>query len=566
MKNTFIQLSAVLTREDKKYLFYVLILSALVSVIESIAISLIMPFVSLAMDLEKVYSDPRLSMVFRFFNFSHPTSFIYFFGFALIVFYIIRGILNTYYFYSLTRLSEKLNDNISIKLFKRYMLISYESFVKKNSSEIAKLINYDVFYFTSCLQSALFLISEILVVFFIYCAMLYVNYKITISVSLFLVFSGLIFIKIFSKKVKSKGEQRLLLQKYFYEVLNSTLGNFKLIKLQSHNDNVLNKFSKARVNLGQINTFSNFIGHFPRILLETVSFIFIIAITLGIIWKFSGNISSFLPTISVFLLGLFRLMPSANRIISNYNNLLFQMKSIEGVYNNFQEKFEILGEEPIGFEKEIKLNNIRFSYDNNTSVLKEINLTILKGDRVAFTGKSGSGKSTLVDLISGLLTPTSGNILIDGKTLTPNNMKAFRKKIGYIPQNVYLFDGTIAENVAFENEYDETKVIRALKNARIYDFLEKTTKGIHTEVGEGGICLSGGQRQRVAIARALYSNPDIFILDEATSALDNETEAEIMDEIYDISRDKTLIIIAHRLSTVSRCNKIFEISDGTISN
>ena len=206
-----------------------------------------------------------------------------------------------------------------------------------------------------------------------------------------------------------------------------------------------------------------------------------------------------------------------------------------------------------------------FQYELNKPILKNINLSINKGDKIAFIGKSGSGKSTIVDIIIGLYKPTEGNIQIDDDLLNDDNIKQWRGKVGYIPQSVYLFDGSVGENIAFGNIYNEKKIIECLKSASIYDFLEEK-EGLSTLVGEGGIMLSGGQKQRIAIARALYLEPEILVLDEATSALDDDTEAKIMDEIYHLCKDKTLIIIAHRLSTIDRCEYIYKIENGEIKN
>ena len=192
-------------------------------------------------------------------------------------------------------------------------------------------------------------------------------------------------------------------------------------------------------------------------------------------------------------------------------------------------------------------------------------LTINKGEKIAFVGESGAGKSTLVDLIIGLHQPSEGQIVIDNKTLDVSNLQSWRSQIGYIPQQVYLFDGTIADNVCFGRELNRNLMEHVLKQANIFDFLQ-TKQGIKTLVGEGGVQLSGGQKQRVAIARALYGKPEILVLDEATSALDDKTEQRIMYEIYQASRDKTLIIIAHRLSTIVDCDKIYTIKNGCICN
>ena len=242
----------------------------------------------------------------------------------------------------------------------------------------------------------------------------------------------------------------------------------------------------------------------------------------------------------MYALALYRILPALNRILSNYNTLLFLSSSLDIVYSDLSYTPQTEGKDFMDFKNKIELINVSFEYNKNKKVLKNINITINKGDKVAFVGESGSGKSTLVDLIIGLYKPLSGEIIIDGKKLTSDNIKSYRSKVGYIPQSIYLFDGTVGENVAFGYEYDKERIIEVLKKANIYDFLS-SKEGIDTLVGDGGIQLSGGQKQRIGIARALYSDPEILVLDEATSALDNETEAKIMDEIYEISQDKTQI-------------------------
>ncbi|EAI2878604.1 ATP-binding cassette domain-containing protein, partial [Campylobacter jejuni] len=191
-------------------------------------------------------------------------------------------------------------------------------------------------------------------------------------------------------------------------------------------------------------------------------------------------------------------------------------------------------------------------------------LNIKKGEKIAFIGESGCGKSTLVDLIIGLLKPKEGQILIDEQELNANNTKNYRQKIGYIPQNIYLFNDSIAKNITFGDAVDEEKLNRVIKQANLEHFIKNLSQGVQTKVGDGGSNLSGGQKQRIAIARALYLEPEILVLDEATSALDTQSEAKIMDEIYKISKDKTMIIIAHRLSTITQCDKVYRLEHGKL--
>ncbi|HCC37667.1 MAG TPA: hypothetical protein DEQ14_08660, partial [Treponema sp.] len=217
----------------------------------------------------------------------------------------------------------------------------------------------------------------------------------------------------------------------------------------------------------------------------------------------------------------------------------------------------------LDFNSRIRLENISFGYTGGNNVLNSISFEIQKGEKIAITGESGGGKSTLADLIIGIHKPTSGALYIDNTLITSENIRSWRNKIGYIPQSIYLFDGTVAENITIGSTYDEEKIKSVLQMANIWDFLE-TKEGINTKVGEGGIQLSGGQQQRIGIARALYDNPEVLVLDEATSALDTETESKIMDEIYTVSRNKTLIVIAHRLSTVERCDRKIRIENGAM--
>lgn len=197
-------------------------------------------------------------------------------------------------------------------------------------------------------------------------------------------------------------------------------------------------------------------------------------------------------------------------------------------------------------------------------MFKNLNLSIKKGEKIAFIGESGCGKSTLVDLIIGLLKPKEGQILVDNQKLNANNAKDYRQKIGYIPQNIYLFNDSIAKNITFGDKIDEEKLNRVIKQANLEHFIKNLPQGVQTKVGDGGSNLSGGQKQRIAIARALYLEPEILVLDEATSALDTQSEAKIMDEIYKISKDKTMIIIAHRLSTITQCDKVYRLEHGRL--
>jgi len=245
-----------------------------------------------------------------------------------------------------------------------------------------------------------------------------------------------------------------------------------------------------------------------------------------------------------------------------YNQILLYLESLNIIHNELIYESEDLGDENIEFNKKIEVKNLNFHYIENKPILKDINLEIKKGQKIGIIGESGSVKSILIDIIIGLYRPENGKILIDNTELNENNIKSWRQKIGYIPQSIYLIDGNVAENVAFLEKIDEKRVKEVLKQAEILEFLETHHEGIWTKVGGNGVKLSGGQKQRIAIARALYHNPEILVLDEAISALDNETEKNIMENIYKIGKDKTMIIIAHRISTLDKCDRIVRLEAG----
>ena len=282
--------------------------------------------------------------------------------------------------------------------------------------------------------------------------------------------------------------------------------------------------------------------------------------------EYNENVSRFLGILTVFFFAIYRLMPSVNRVFQSYNNLNFLKRSLEIVSEHILERKEDFGDEEVSLTRDIVLNNLNFEYIQDKPILKDINLTIHKGENVAFVGPSGSGKSTIVDIIIGLYNPTSGSIEISGQTLDKSNKRSWRKQVGYIPQDIFLLDATVSENVAMEplEELDEDRVIEVLKEAYLYDFLVEHQEGLATIVGDKGVKLSGGQKQRIAIARALYHDPEILVLDEATSALDTATEIEIMKNIYEAGANKTLLMIAHRLSTIENCDTIYTLEHGKI--
>ncbi|HED7881904.1 TPA: ATP-binding cassette domain-containing protein [Campylobacter coli] len=553
----------ILSKEDKKFLFSLLFFSVFISFIESFAISLVMPFITLASDFS--YFDRNKYLIQLKDYLALPVfEIIVYFGVVLIVFYVLRALLNSYYFHLLARFSKGRYHAIAYKVFAKFLNTDYENFTQKNQSEILKSITGEVYNLSTMISSFLLMMSEIFVVLLLYTLMLLVNYKITLFLSLFMIINAFILIKVLSPIVKKAGLKREEAMKNFFEILNTNLNNFKLIKLKTKEDGVLNLFKTQSEIFAKANITNESVSAMPRIYLEGVGFCVLVFIVVFLVFKNQSDISGILATISIFVLALYRLMPSANRIITSYHDLLYYRSSLDIIYQILKQKEESLGEEKIDFDKELRLENLSFGYKDKKNLFTCLNLSIKKGEKIAFIGESGCGKSTLVDIIIGLLSPREGRVIVDKNELNMKNVKNYRQKIGYIPQNIYLFNDSIAKNISFGDEVDEEKLQRVIKQANLEHFVKNLPQGVQTKVGDGGSNLSGGQKQRIAIARALYLDPEILVLDEATSALDTESEARIMDEIYKISKDKTMIIIAHRLSTITRCDSIYRLEHGKL--
>jgi len=539
--------------------------SVFISVVETIGISAIMPFIDIAINFDKIHSNQYYQWVFDFFGFESEVNFAILFGMILFGFYIFRGGMNILYSYVTTHFTENLYTQITKKLYKTYLTMPYLGFTKINSSYLTKSIITEAALIPRIIRDILVMISEVFVVVFLYTLMMISDWKITIVFTFVLLIKVLFLTQTISKKLKSIGKIREQVQAQFYEIINRLFGNFKQYKLHDKGriEATKNDFSSVAYKYAEILVTGSFLSALPKVLIETVGFSLIILLLTTLLYLNQSSIAYILPTLSLFVIALYRLLPSVNRIVNGYHTVVYCHRAIDIIGEELKAEQEVLGNKVVKFRDKIELINVNFSYQKN-EVLSGINLTIQKGEKIALIGGSGSGKSTLVDLIIGLYRSNQGEIKIDNVLVDESNLQNWRSHFGYISQQVYLFDGTIAQNVCFGRDLDKSLLEMTLKQANIFDYLE-TQQGVNTFVGEGGIQLSGGQKQRVAIARALYGQPEILVLDEATSALDKETERKIMDEIYQISQDKTLIIIAHRLSTIKGCDKVYQLENGELN-
>ena len=559
--NSLNKIAIILTARDKKKLIGLVFLSFIITLIETIGIFSIVPFIAIASN-PALISTGYYMKVYNIFGFTSIPSFLISFGFILTGFFILRGIYSILHSYLLNSYVFGIFRSISLRLFQNYINMPYSDFANRNSAELTKSITAEAMYFSFILQYLLFFLSDIMILVCFYIVLLLVNIKATLVLTVVLGVKVFALTRITSKIMKNEGVKRESLDNRLYKILSETFGNFKFIKMLPDKKNILKKMSHISEQLAKTQvTYFTFMT-IPKNILETIGFASLLLVIIFIIYKYNDS-AFILPFISLYAMALYRMFPALSRILSSHNYLVFGSRGLDIVFKELTSKIEVENNEKIEFTKKIEIRNVNFSFEGR-EILKNINMIIEKGSKIAVIGESGSGKTTLVDIILGIYTPDEGNIFVDNIAITNENIKDWRQKIGYIPQSIYLFDGTVAENVCFGLDYDEQKVVKALKKANIYDFL-KQKEGLSTLVGENGIKLSGGQKQRIGIARALYRDPEILVLDEATSALDGEIENRIIEEVFNLSENITLVIIAHRKSTIKRCKIIYEFNNGILN-
>ncbi|MDR2798947.1 MAG: ABC transporter ATP-binding protein [Treponema sp.] len=558
----FKYLRSLLLRRHKLQLILLVFLAIGLSLVETVAVSAIMPFISIATNTD-LLDRGLYKQVFDTFHFTHKNSFVIALGFAIIGFYIFRALYNVAYTYILSRFSFGVFRYFSERLFRTYLALPYLRFIQRNSSELTQHIVTEANNTGSLLLNVLQVFAELFTVLLLYGGMVVIQWQITLVLTAILGLVVLLVLTTVLRISRRQGIRRAEAYKKVYQILAETFGNFKFIRLKGNGDSMVQEFTGLTQKIARAQGINSVLGIIPRCILESTGFALIIGTVNFILWRYRSA-ETIIPVISLYALSLYRILPAATRMLSSINTITFFKRSLEIVYEDIHQETVQEGNDTLDFTKTIRINNLSFNYIAEKKVLQDVSLLIHKGEKVAVVGESGSGKSTLIDVLIGLHKPVRGGLYVDDVAVTDANIQSWRRKIGYIPQSIYLFDGTVGENVSFGSVREKERILAVLKMANIWDFLEERD-GIDTRVGEGGIQLSGGQKQRIGIARALYTNPDVLVLDEATSALDTETEGKIMDEIYRISADKTLIVIAHRLTTVERCDRRVEIEAGRLA-
>jgi len=463
---------------------------------------------------------------------------------------------------------------IGKRLVEGFLYQSYSWFLNHHSSDLGKTILSEVGEVIGLgLGQMMDLIAKGVVVMALITLLIIVDPKLAIIVGSSLAgiyFFIFYFIREYLRRI---GNKRLDNNQLRFTAVSEAFGAAKEVKVGGLEQTYIKSFSDSAKIFAQSQASSQVVSQLPRYILEAIAFGGILLITLYIM-ALKGSFNSALPVISLYVFAGYRLMPALQQIYSSFTRLAFVGPSLDKLTSDiknlkpFNEKQD---KGVLSLNKAITLKNIHYEYPNaSRTALKNINLSILAKSTVGIIGATGSGKTTTVDIILGLLEPQKGTLEVDGKVITQHNSRSWQRSIGYVPQHIYLSDDTIAANIAFgvePHDIDLVAVEKAAKIANLHNFLiDELPEQYQTTIGERGVRLSGGQRQRIGIARALYYNPNILILDEATSALDSQTEKAVMDAVNNLRKDITIIIIAHRLATIKKCDKIFLLEKGHIKN
>jgi len=489
----------------------------------------------------------------------------------LAVVYIVKMIFLSFFSYKQTKFIYNIKSNISNKLYSKYLTQPYIFHLKNNS---AQLINNTIFLVEKLAQgltSFMIILTEASTLFGLVVFLILLEPTGTISVILSLGILSSLFYYVSKRKISHWGTLTQLYEGLRLQHLQQGLGGIKDVKILGREKHFLNLYKNNNNNTALYYQKLLFLSSLPKFWLEMLA-VTGLAILVIVMDRLNTPFNKIIPIIGIFAAAAFRLIPSINRLITASQTVGFTKSSIlklKEEFDNLVEPEITTFEYPYKNRKfnKISLENISFTYpDSEKTALNTINLQIEYGASIGFIGTSGAGKSTLIDILLGLLKPQNGKILVDNFDID-QDISGWQSQVGYVPQSIFLTDDTFRNNIAFgveENDIDEFKILDALKKSQLIELIESLPLGLDTLVGERGVRLSGGQRQRIGIARALYNNPNILIFDEATSALDNTTESNIMESIKMLKGEKTILIIAHRLNTISDCDFICRIENGIL--
>ena len=572
------KLRYIFNRADKWKLVGLAFLMILGSLLELLAVAVFNPFIEVMMQTENIQDDSFLHIMYRYIHFDRIENYLVLLSVAIAFIYLIKNIYLTFLQNKILSFSYHTRMNLATKLLTTYMSEPYTFHLSKNIAEMQRTLQTDTNQFMALVNSVLQLSVEVVTCMALGIYLFDTSHSIAVVIGILLVLCVAVFFVI-SKMVSSKlGKQNEYYNAKLFQWINQSLGGIKELKILQREEYFIDSYRENYKKLIWGARVNEILAAIPKYIVETVA---MVGLVLAIIIKLMfghGALDTFIPQMAVFAVAAFRLLPSVGKVNAYVNSIMYNKASLDMIYKDLKEidknqteqikKEDEIRENNSKFERSILVDHVSYHYpDSDVLVLNNVSLVIPKGKTIALIGTSGAGKTTLADIILGLLPPTKGKILMDDKDVY-EDLKSWRNKLGYIPQSIYLSDDTIRNNVAFgiyQNKIDDDAIWKALEKAQLKDFVLGLENGLDTFVGDRGVRLSGGQRQRIGIARALYHDPEILVLDEATSALDSGTEQAVMESIESLKGLKTMIIIAHRLTTLKNSDLIYRVENGNIT-
>lgn len=567
----------IFTPAERRAIFWLFFPMVFAAIMNVIGIAFVVPFIAIVTNPTSITTHGKVAWLYQAFHFTNTHQFLLFLGVLVLIFLTIGNGIGAFTTWLSLRFTNMRNFSLSKRLLENYLKQPYTYFLDKNSNILAKNILSEVSaVVTHVLRYLLDFITKSIAMLFIVALLFIVNPMLAISVVLTL---GGAYSAIYASVRRQLGKishVHIEAQEARYRIAHEALSGIKEIKLQGSEKIFLRAYEKPAKRFAHHEATGQIIADLPRYLLEIIAFGGIVLIILYLLAT-HHPLEELMPLLALYAFAGYRLMPGLQAIFGAMTSIKAHADTLKLLHHDLVlQKWEntpdvSLENHRLPFREKLELRGVKFIYPQSKQIiLDQLNLSISVGESVGIVGETGAGKTTVVDIILGLLEPIAGKMLVDNTPITQKNATAWQKNLGYVPQHIYLSDDTVLHNIAFGFEQQEMDVVRvkeAAQMAAIHDFIENTLpQGYDTLIGENGIRLSGGQRQRLGIARALYRDPSLLVLDEATSALDRITEENIMRAIYHLSRQKTIIIIAHRLSTLMSCDKIYLLQKGAIQD
>lgn len=562
---------------QKRKILYLLVMMIIAGVLETFGVSMIVPLITLMMD-EEFFSNNQIAVVIsRLFHIKDTHTLMIFIMCVMIGVYLVKGVFLIVKEYAQTRFITNNRVDTQRRIMAVYLDYPYEFYLDKSTADVMKIIVNDVSSCFGLLTSIMAFFSEILISLSLFIAICFVDIFMAAFVTLVVLIQLVLIFKFMRKRMFRYGVISRQANAEGSKWVMQAVSGIKETKIAKKEAFFTRQYTKYAQKAASALQGYNVLSAAPRVILESVT-VSAILLLMAVLLNNGKSLSQLLPQLSAFALAAVRILPSANKIsnvmadISYYSPAMDAVVETLTIVNNHEKNQN--SQNHITSERdrlseicEVSLDNVSYKYPNSEKlILDNANMKIPIGKSVGIIGESGAGKTTVVDIILGLLVPQKGQIVCAGVNIM-DDYDSWLSKISYIPQMIFMLDDTIAANIAYgigEDKVDEEKIWRALDEASLKEYVSSLPDTIYTQIGERGIRLSGGQRQRIGIARALYTEPEIIVLDEATSALDNETEIEIMESINALHGKKTLIIIAHRLTTISDCDIVYCVANGKI--